>query len=138
MNKYFKVFLHRGLMFSGLGPVVLGIIYLILSYTVEGFGLTGLQVFVAIISTYLLAFVQAGASVFNQMYHWPLLKSALCHFSLLYIAYISCYLINTWIPFDKNVILIFTAIFLGVYIVVWLTVFITVKLTSKKLNTRLS
>lgn len=137
MNKYFKEFMHRGMMFSGFGPVMAGIIYLILSFSISDFSLNGVDVFIAIISTYLLAFVHAGASVFNQMYHWPLLKSVLCHFLMLYVAYVLCYLVNTWIPFDFNFILIFTAIFVAVYLVIWLIVYITIKLTSKRLNTKL-
>ena len=138
MNKFFKEFLHRGMMFSGFGPIIAGIVYFALSKSIVGFSLTGQQVLLAIVSTYLLAFIQAGASVFNQMYHWPLLKSVLCHFSLLYVAYISCYLVNTWIPFDINFILVFTGIFVAIYLVIWLIVYITVKLTSRKLNTKLS
>lgn len=137
MNKYVKEFLHRGMMYAGFGPVICGIVYFILSKTIVGFTLTGGQVLLAIVSTYLLAFIQAGASVFNQMYHWPLLKSAFWHFVVLYTAYISCYLVNTWIAFDFRIIVNFTLIFLAIYLVVWLSVFITVKTTSKKLNKKL-
>jgi len=138
MNKYLKEFLHRGLIFGGFGPIILGIIYAILEKTVETFSLNSVQFLVAIVSIYLLAFLQAGASVFNQIEKWSIPKSLLCHFSVLYFAYVACYLINSWIPFNINVLLIFTAIFLIVYFIVWLTVFISVKLISKKLNSKLS
>lgn len=137
MNKYFKTFLHRGLIFGGFGPIILGIIYAILQNSVEDFSLNGTQTLIAIISIYLLAFVQAGASVFNQIESFSIPKSLLCHLSLLYVAYVTCYLINNWIPFSFGVILIFTAIFLIVYFVVWLTVFITIKTVSRKLNAKL-
>ena len=106
MNKYVRSFLHRGLMFGGFGPVVTGIVFLIISYFTE-VTLSGSEVFTAIISTYLLAFVHAGASVFNQIDHWPIAKSLLCHLGSLYIVYSLCYLINNWIPFEIKVFLIF-------------------------------
>lgn len=134
MKNAVKAFLHRGLMFGGFGPVILGIIYAILEKTVADFTLDGTQVLITIVSIYLLAFVHAGASVFNQMEHWSVPKSLFWHFTVLYVAYVSCYLVNSWIPFDPNVILIFTAIFAAVYLVVWITVFVTVKLISRKLN----
>ncbi|MBR6786994.1 MAG: DUF3021 domain-containing protein [Clostridia bacterium] len=137
MNKYLKEFLHRGLIFGGFGPIILGIIYAILQKTVEGFNLDGTEILVAIVSIYILAFLHAGASVLYQIEEWSLLKSTLCHFLLLYLAYGSCYLINNWIPFDPNVLLIFTAIFVGGYLVIWLSVARSVKLISRKLNAKL-
>ncbi len=137
MNKYVKEFLHRGMSFGGFGPIIAGIVYLILSHTLEGFVLSGLEVFTAIVSTYLLAFIQAGVSVFNQIEDWPLAKSLLCHFATLYAAYVGCYLLNAWIPFDWTVLLIFTAIFVVAYFVIWITVYLAVRATSKKMNQKL-
>lgn len=137
MNKYLKAFLHRGLVFGGFGPIIMGIIYAILEKTTDGFSLTGKEVSLAIISIYLLAFVHAGTSVFNQIEEWPLPKSLFCHFATLYAAYVLCYLLNTWIPFKAEVVLIFTAIFVAVYFVVWITVYACVKSTSKKFNNEL-
>lgn len=137
MNKNFKNFLHRGFMFSGLGPIVLAVVYLILSYTISDFSLSGKEVFTAIVSIYVLAFLQAGATVFNQIESWGIAKSLLCHFSVLYVAYIVCYLLNTWIPFDPKIIAIFTLIFITVYLLVWCTVYFSVKSIEKKLNKKL-
>ena len=108
MNIYLKNFIHRGLIFGGFGPIILSIIYAITSKVSVGLTLSGTEVAVAIISIYLLAFVHAGASVFNQIEHWSVPKSILFHMSTLYFAYIFCYLVNTWIPFNLQFILIFT------------------------------
>ena len=137
MNKYLKTFLHRGLIFGGFGPIILGIIYAIIEKTAENFSLSGIQTLIAIVSIYFLAFVQAGASVFNQIESFSIPKSLLCHLSVLYVAYVFCYLINNWIPFNINALLIFTAIFLIIYFVVWITVFVSIKIASKKLNAKL-
>ena len=137
MNVYFKKFLLRGFVFGGFGPIILGIIYAILQSIVNGFSLTGGEVLLGIVSIYILAFVQAGASVFNQIEEWPISKSLLCHFSLIYVAYSLCYILNTWIPFVPTVLLLFTAIFVVAYFVIWFTVYLCVKAASKKINAKL-
>ena len=124
-------------MFGGFGPIVAGIVYAILERTVSNFSLSGMQMLLAIVSTYVIAFVQAGASVFNQIEEWPLPKSLLCHFLSLYAVYVIGYLVNTWIPFQAEVVLIFTGIFVAVYFAVWVTVYLIVKATSRQLNEKL-
>ena len=137
MNSYVKEFFKRGMAFGGFGPIIMGIIYAILEKSIVNFSLGGAEVFIAIISTYILAFVQAGASVFNQIEHWPLSKSLLFHFLSIYLAYVLCYTVNTWIPFEPKILLIFTAIFVISYLVIWFTVYLITKLVTKKLNSRL-
>ena len=127
-------FFFRGLLFGGFGPIIAGIVFLVLHLTLKDLTLTGLQVFTTIVSTYLLAFVHAGASVFNQIESWSLAKSTLCHFGLLYVAYILCYVINSWIPFEPLVLGIFTAIFAVGYAVIWLAVYVSIRVTVKRLN----
>ena len=134
MNIYVKRFLQRGIAFGGFGPVVMAVIYLILSYTVAGFSLDGKEVFLAVMSTYLLAFVHAGVSVFNQIEHWPLAKSLFFHLGSLYLAYSTCYLVNRWIPFRWEAFLIFTAIFVLGYFAVWLTVLLIIRATTRRMN----
>ncbi len=138
MNKYLKIFLTRGMAFSGLGPIVAGIVYLILSNTIENFSLTGYEVFLAIVSTYILAFVQAGSNVFHEIEHWSLPKSTLCQLSLIYVVYLVGYLINSWIPFNLTFIILFTLLFVAIYFVIWLTVFITIRATTKSFNEKLA
>ena len=137
MNNYVKVFFYRGLIFGGFGPIITGIVFLILSMTLNGISLSGTELFWAILSTYILAFVHAGASVFNQIEEWSHLKCTTCHFLTLYFAYAVCYLLNTWIPFKKEVLLMFSVIFFFCYFAVWVSVVISIKLISKKMNKKL-
>ena len=137
MNRFIKEFFHRGLMFGGFGPIILGIVFLILEKTLDNFSLDAKQILLGIISTYIIAFVQAGASVFNQIEHWSLPKSLLCHFGMLYAVYVTSYIINSWIPFEWGVIGVFTAIFAVIYFAVWFTVYFIAKTTGKKLNSTL-
>lgn len=134
MNRYLKTFLLRGLTFAGFGPIIFAIIVYILSQTKQNIELSGAELLLAIVSIYLLAFFQAGASVFNQIESWPITKSMLFHFSTIYIAYVLCYIINSWIPFDIIVVLFFTLIFVLTYFVIWTVVYFSVKSAEKKLN----
>ena len=133
-QNYVKQFFLRGMMFGGFGPILTSIVYLVLERTINGFSLSGSEAFIAILSTYLLAFVHAGASIFNQIEEWSPARSMLCHFGMLYVAYSLCYLLNSWIPFEPMVLLIFTVIFAVAYLVIWLTVFLCVRGTQKRLN----
>ena len=138
MNKYVKEYLQRGFAFAGLGPIVLGIVYAVLGSTVEGFSLSGVEVLVAILSTYAIAFVQAGASVINQIEEWSFAKAVLIHMGSIYAVYLIAYLVNAWIPFEPLFVLMFTGIFVLVYLVVWLVVFISVKLATRAMNKKIA
>ena len=134
MNYYVKQFFLRGMMFGGFGPIVAGIVYLILSFTLPDFSLSGTEVFLAILSTYLLAFLQAGASIFNQIEHWPIAKSLFFHFTTLFLAYSLCYILNRWIPFEWTILLLFAGIFTVTYFVIWLSVYFSVRAFTKRVN----
>lgn len=137
MNKYVKMFLYRGLVFGGFGPIVLGIIYLVLEHTLESFSLGGGEVCMGIASTYLLAFVHAGASVFNGIEEWGLAKSIAWHFGVLYAAYSVCYFVNDWIPRNAKGFALFTGVFAAIYVLVFAIVLISVKAASKDFNKKL-
>lgn len=136
-NSYVKEFFIRGMMFGGFGPISCGIVFLIIQLTLDDFSLSGTDVFTSIVSTYILAFVHAGASVFNQIEHWPIAKSLFVHFLSLYVSYSLCYIINSWIPFEPAILLIFSLIFVVVYFIVWITVFIFIRTLGSRLNENL-
>lgn len=137
MKRYIKEFVLRGLICGGFGPIVLAIIYAILQATEADFSPTGYEVCTAIVSIYLLAFVHAGASVFNQIEEWPLPKSLLVHFFTLFVAYSLCYIGNTWIPFEPLALAVFAAIFVVIYFVVWGIVYLCVRSAGKKMSQKL-
>ena len=124
-------------MFAGFGPIVFGIIVLCISYF-DGVAVHSAQnIFIGIVTTYTIAFVQAGVTVFNQIEHWSVPKSMLCHFGLLYVVYSLSYIANSWIPFKAEVLVTFTVIFAVVFFVVWGIVYLCVRSTSKKINEKL-
>ena len=138
MNKYVREFLHRGLMFGGFGPIVFGIIILCISYFDRVAELSALPIFGGIVTTYIIAFAQAGATVFNQIEHWSVPKSVFCHFGLLYIVYSLAYVANSWIPFRAEVLGVFTVIFVVGFFLIWGIVYLAAKSTGKKFNEKLN
>lgn len=121
-------------MFGGFGPIIFAfIVFFIWKYAPDT-QFSGEEILLGTISVYILAFVHAGASVFNQIDEWGINKSIGIHFATLYVAYSICYLINRWIPFDIKIFGIFTAIFVAVYAVVWVSVYLCVKRTSHLLS----
>ena len=52
MEKYIKFFLHKGLIFGGFGPIIVGIVFLIISIF-DKVSVTGTEFFIVIFSTYL-------------------------------------------------------------------------------------
>ena len=138
MNKYLKEFLHRGLMVGGFGPIVAGIVYLIIGLVVKDVTVLPYEMFMSILSTYILAFLVAGASVFYQIEKWSFTKASLFHFIILYVSYTLCYLVNDWISFTLIDYLIFTAIFIAGYIIIWLIIVISIKSAEKRLNEKIN
>ena len=137
MNPYVRSYLHRGLIFGGFGPIVLGIVYLIISLTGTPLNLSGFDLLLGIISTYVIAFVHAGSSVFNEVEKWGKAKSMLCQLSSLYVVYTGGYLINHCLPLDYRVILIFTGSFILGYLIIWFTVYLVTRKMTNKLNEKL-
>ena len=137
MNPYVRSYLHRGLIFGGFGPIVAGIVYVFIELSGTALNLTGWEVLLAIVSTYVMAFVHAGSSVFNDVEKWGKAKSILCQMSSIYAVYMVGYLINRWIPLDYRVILIFTGSFIGGYLIIWFTVYFIMKKNTDKLNEKL-
>ncbi len=137
MNRYVKEFLRRGLIFAGFGPIVFGIVIMCISYFENVPEHPALKIFIGIVTTYILAFVQAGVTVFNQIEHWSVPKSLLCHFGALYVTFSLCYIFNSWIPFEAEVLGVFTVIFAVVFFVIWGIVYLCVRNTSKKINEKL-
>ena len=136
--KHVKNFFLRGLMFGGFGPLIFGIVCMIISFNKEQVPFNGVEIFLGIFSTYLLGFVQAGVSVFKEVEKWSTVKSTGLHLLVLYVLYIGCYLLNSWIPFNWIVILIFTGAFMLTYVIVWIVVYLIVRKTTKDMNIKIN
>ena len=138
MKKFLKNFLLRGLICAGGGPLVLAIIYGIMSLTGTVDSIHPGDASAAIITITLLAFIVAGMTAIYQVEQLPLPTMILIHGGVLYIAYILTYLFNGWLAISLPDILVFTGIFLVSYALIWLIIYLVEKSKAEKLNKLLS
>ena len=134
MKKFVLEFLRRGLIASGIGPIVLAIVYLILQKTNAVETLSVNQVCIGIFSITALAFIAGGMNAIYQIERLPLMVAILIHGGILYISYLVTYLLNDWIDFGALPIVVFTAIFVVGYIVIWAIIYSVIKSNTAKLN----
>ena len=134
MKKFVLEFLRRGLIASGIGPIVLAIIYLILQQTSAVETLSVNQVCIGIFSITALAFVAGGMNAIYQIERLPLMVAILIHGGILYISYLGTYLLNDWLDFGVMPIVVFSAIFVVGYILIWAIIYSIIKRNAAKLN----
>ena len=134
MKKFVLEFLRRGLIASGIGPIVLAIVYLILQQTAAVETLSVNQVCIGIFSITALAFIAGGMNVIYQIERLPLMDDILIHGGILYISYLVTYLLNDWLDFGALPIIVFSAVFVVGYIVIWAIIYSIIKSNAAKLN----
>ena len=134
MKKIVLEFIRHGLVASGIGPLVLVVVYLITQYTCEGITLTVNDVCMGIVSLWLLAFIAGGMNVIYQIERLPLMIAILIHGSVLYISYLVTYLINDWLEAGYIPILVFSGIFIFGYIVIWAIIYAVIRRRTAKIN----
>lgn len=135
MKKMMKDFCLRGLVAAGFGPIVYGIVILVIELCGVDTMQNGVVIFKAIISTYLMGFVCAGLSAIWQNERLGLGLAILIHGTSLYLLHLFTYLVNGWI-LTKS-ILIFSIIFILGYLLVWLVIYLIEKVRAKKFNQQL-
>ena len=134
MKKFWKEFLLRGLICAAGGPLVLAVVYGILSATGAVETITTKEVCLSILTITLLAFTAAGMTAIYQMEQLPLPMMILLHGGALYLTYILTYLLNGWLQNSFVPILVFTGIFVVGYALVWLVIYFVEKAKADKLN----
>ena len=134
MKREVKEFLRRGVAACGLGPVVFAVLYLILQHNGTVDSLPVNEVCIGILSLSALAFIAGGMNVIYQVEQLPLMVAILIHGSVLYISYLSTYLINDWLEWGKAPILVFTGIFVLGYLLIWAIIYSIIKRNTKKIN----
>ena len=134
MKRFVLEFLRRGAIASGIGPIVLAIIYLILQKAANVEILSVDQVCIGIISVTLLAFISGGLNALYQLERLPLLVAILIHGGVLYVGYLVTYLVNDWLDLGAIPIVVFSAIFVVGYIVIWAIIYSIIKRNTARIN----
>ena len=134
MKRFVLEFLRRGFIASGIGPIVLAIVYLFFKQSAVISILTVNQVCVGIFSLSALAFFAGGMNAIYQVERLPLMAAILIHGGALYVGYLGTYLINDWLDFGIIPIIVFSAIFVVGYIVIWAIIYSIIRRNTAKLN----
>ena len=134
MKKIISEFFRRGLVACSFGPIVLGILYLILQRQISLDSLTVNEVCLGIFSLSALAFIAGGMNVIYQIERIPLMVAILIHGVVLYISYLSTYLLNDWLEWGVTPILVFSGIFIVGYLAIWAIIYSIIKKRTERLN----
>ena len=134
MKKFVLEFLRRGLIASGIGPIVLAIVYLILQKTNAVETLSVNQVCMGIFSITALAFMAGGMNIIYQMERLPLMAAVSIHGAVLYASYLITYLLNGWLEGGAAPILVFSGIFIFGYLTIWAVIYTIIRKNTEKVN----
>ena len=134
MKKNVLEFIRRGLIACGFGPMILGVLYLILQNEAGLEYLTVNQVYIGIFSISALAFIAGGMNVVYQIEQLPLMWAILIHGCVLYFSYLGTYLVNDWLEWGKAPIMVFTGIFGLGYLAVWAVIYFLTRRNTEKIN----
>ena len=134
MKKTVLGFLRRGATASGISPIVLAVLYLVLQRQAGLETLTVNQVCLGIFSLSGLAFVAGGMNVIYQIERLSLMVGILIHGVVLYVSYLITYLLNDWLEWGVAPVLVFTAVFVFGYLVIWAIIYSVIKKKTEKLN----
>ena len=138
MKRFVLDFARRGIIAMGIGPIVLAIVYIILKHTNGIDTLTVNQVFIGILSLSVLAFIAGGMNAIYQIERLPLMAAILIHGIILYVGYLSAYLLNDWLDIGALPIIVFTAIFIVGYIIIWAIIYLIIRRNTTKINQMLN
>jgi len=134
MKKILGEFVRRGLMACGFGPMVLAVVYLVLHGQGMVDSLSVHEVCMGIFSLSALAFAAGGLNVLYQVERLPLMLAILIHGGVLYIGYLSVYLLNGWLQTGMAAFWVFTAVFVLGYLAIWAVIYTITRRNTQKLN----
>ena len=134
MKKFILDFCRRGLVASGLGPIVLGVLYLVLQRSAGLVTLTVNEVCIGIFSLTALAFIAGGLNALYQIERLPLMGAILIHGCVLYGCYLVVYLVNDWLEWNGLALLVFSGIFVVGYLMIWVVIYSVIKKRTARIN----
>ena len=134
MKKYIVDFLRRGIAASGIGPLVLAVLYTILYICGVITEICVLDMCIGIFSLFALAFVAGGINFIYQIERLSIMTAVSIHGLVLYFGYLVTYIINGWLESGWWALLVFTVVFIIGYLTIWAVIFTIVKRRTKRIN----
>ena len=137
IGKYYKNFILRGLVSMGFGPIVLAIVYGILSLSGVVKLISVAEMILGIFTITALAFMAGGITVVYQIEELGISKAITAHGIILYLCYAVVYLTNNWLEEGIIPFIVFTTIFVIGFALVWLIIYFITKNKTDKINKNL-
>ena len=134
IKRYYKNFLLRGIISMGFGPIVLAIINASLGFSGVVESVSVFEMSLGIITISVLAFISGALTMLYQIEEIPILWSILAHGVVLYTAYATVYVVNSWLEPGIIPFVVFTSIFVISYIIIWATIYLITKKQTDKLS----
>ena len=134
MKRFVLELLRRGAIASGIGPMVLAVLYMIMHQVAGVETLSVNQICIGIISLTLLAFIAGGLNALYQLERLPLLVAIFIHGGVLYVGYLATYLVNDWLDLGAIPIIVFSVIFVVGYIVIWAIIYSIIRKNTARIN----
>lgn len=134
MNRIVKEFFRRGFVSCGLGPLVLAVLYLFLQRNGVIEFLTVSEVCIGILSLSALAFIAGGMNVIYQIERLPLMGAVSIHGGVLYVSYLTTYLLNDWLDWGTSPVLVFSGIFIFGYLIIWAIIYMIIRKNTAQIN----
>lgn len=138
MKKFIVEFLKRGALFASLGPMIMAVVYIFLlaNGVVETVSVE--RLIREILTSTLMAFIAAGISAVYYTEKLQLGMASLIQGAVLFLDYIILYLVNGWVPFTWQAIVLFTAIFVVIFLIIWTVVYLSIRRRINKMNQQLN
>lgn len=134
MKEITRDFIRRGVAASGMGPLILAVLYLILQRQGVLEMLTVRQVSLGIFSLWMLAFLAGGLNVVYRIERMPLMAAVTIHGAVLYAGYLVTYLVNGWLEWGLMPVLVFSGIFILGYLAIWAVIYSVIRRNTRKVN----
>lgn len=134
MKNTVSEFLRRGVAACGFGPIILAILYLILQEQGVLDTLTVKEVCLGIFSLSVLAFLAGGMNVVYQIERLPLMKAILIHGVVLYVGYLTTYLLNGWLDWGTLPVVVFSVFFILGYLIIWGVIYFIIRKDTARVN----
>lgn len=125
-------------MFSIGGPVIVSIVYICLNTNGIVSTVSVPKIITEILTSALLAFIAAGISAIYNVEKIQQGAAGLIQGSVLFIDYIGIYLLNGWIPFSLQAVILFTVLFAVIFLAIWFTIYFVTKNKIKKMNKQIT
>lgn len=133
-KEYIKNIVLRGIIAMGFGPIVLSIVYAILSLCGVVSEVSVTEMVSGIVSITLLAFLAGGLTYVYQIEELGIGAAICIHGLALYIGYAIMYVANGWLANGAVPFIVFTVVFVLGFALTWLVIYFVTQSITKKLN----